>query len=222
MNIIIHKSLKKVIAAIFFVIFSFLAASPVNAHRVTVFAWAEGDTVFVESKFAGGKKVRQGEVTVYDTQKKQLLKGKTNDQGEFTFKVPKKTELIIVVSAGMGHQGEWTVPLEELEEIAETTEPAVVAKPSEEKTSEPVSTEPPTTAPGLSPEDIQSAMEKALDTKLKPVIKMLAKSQDRKPSFTDIFGGIGYIFGLMGIATYFNFRRKKEDSQTSEGVRKSP
>ncbi|MCP4104949.1 MAG: hypothetical protein GY749_05355 [Desulfobacteraceae bacterium] len=207
MNIIIHNPKKKVLPVIFFVIFSFLAASPANAHRLTVFAWAEGDTVFVESKFAGGRKVKQGEVTVYDTQKKQLVNGKTNDQGEFSFKIPEKTELLIVVSAGMGHQGEWTVSLEELGEIAETAGTSVIAEPSEKK-SEPAPV--PATTPDISSEAIQSAVEKALDKKLKPVIKMLVKSQDRKPSFTDIFGGIGYIFGLMGIAAYFNYTRKKD------------
>jgi hypothetical protein len=27
-----------------------------HAHRVSVFAWVEGDTVFVQSKFSGGRK----------------------------------------------------------------------------------------------------------------------------------------------------------------------
>ena len=29
---------------------------PVLAHKVIIFAWVEGDTVFTESKFAGGKR----------------------------------------------------------------------------------------------------------------------------------------------------------------------
>ena len=32
-----------------------LAAQPL-AHNVTVFAWVEGDTVHVESKFSGGRR----------------------------------------------------------------------------------------------------------------------------------------------------------------------
>lgn len=31
-----------------------------------------------------------------------------------------------------------------------------------------------------------------------------------KPGLNDIFGGIGYIFGLFGVAAYVSSRRKKE------------
>ena len=37
-----------------------------SAHRVNVFAWVEGDTIYVESKFAGGKKVTSGKIVVTD------------------------------------------------------------------------------------------------------------------------------------------------------------
>ena len=63
----------------------------VDAHRVNLFAWVEGDTVYVESKFSGGKKVKAGKIIVSDPQGTELLKGTTNENGEFSFKVPKKT-----------------------------------------------------------------------------------------------------------------------------------
>lgn len=213
----IYNTGKKLFILICFLIF-FLAAGTASAHKVVVFAWVEGGTVFMESKFAGGKKVKQGQVIVSDKQGNQLLSGKTSDQGEFSFKVPKKAELIITVSAGMGHQGEWTISLEELEETAtrQTNTIAIQERPGEktddktEKTDEKENHIQSAMTSGLSPDHIQSAMEKALDKKLKPVIKMLAESQNNKPSMTDIIGGIGYILGLMGIAAYFNFRRKKD------------
>ena len=40
---------------------------------------------------------------LYDT----LLK--TNEKGEFSFKLPKKAELKIVLLAGTGHRGEWNL-----------------------------------------------------------------------------------------------------------------
>ena len=45
--------------------------------------------------------------------------------------------------------------------------------------------------------------------KLKPVIKMLRESTNRGPTISEILGGIGYIFGLMGVGAYFHYRRKK-------------
>ncbi|MGD9362169.1 MAG: hypothetical protein PVH85_25095, partial [Desulfobacterales bacterium] len=65
-----------------------VAAQSASAHRVNVFAWVDGDTIHVESKFSGGKKVKTGKVVVMDPRSVELLSGFTNDQGEFSFKVP--------------------------------------------------------------------------------------------------------------------------------------
>jgi len=94
-----------------FVIISILCfrTGPSNAHGVYVFAWVAGDTVYVESKFSGGKKVNSGKIIVTDPRGAELLSGTTNDQGEFSFKVPKRTELKIVLLAGAGHRAEWTI-----------------------------------------------------------------------------------------------------------------
>ena len=39
-----------------------VAVQSASAHRVNVFAWVDGDTIHVESKFSGGKKVKTGKV----------------------------------------------------------------------------------------------------------------------------------------------------------------
>ena len=36
------------------------------AHKVTIFAWVEGDTVHTESKFSGGRVAKQAPIEVYD------------------------------------------------------------------------------------------------------------------------------------------------------------
>ena len=41
-----------------------VAVQSASAHRVNVFAWVDGDTIHVESKFSGGKKVKTGKVVV--------------------------------------------------------------------------------------------------------------------------------------------------------------
>ena len=82
------------------------------AHKVTVFAWVEGDTVHTESKFSGGRRARQATIEVYDDQDKRLLTGQTDDNGQFSFKIPEDSALRIVLHAGMGHQtsGAWIKP----------------------------------------------------------------------------------------------------------------
>jgi hypothetical protein len=98
-----------------FLFLLFLGLDHAEAHRVSLFAWVEGDTVYVESKFSGGKKVKAGKIIVTDPQGNELVKGTTNGQGEFSFKVPKKTDLKIVLLAGTGHRAEWIIPASEIE-----------------------------------------------------------------------------------------------------------
>jgi nickel transport protein len=59
-----------------------------------------------------------------------------------------------------------------------------------------------TTASPL-PAGFDKAIEKALDKKLAPVMRMLAEMQEQKVRLTDVLGGLGYIFGLVGVAAYF-------------------
>ena len=89
-----------------------------EAHRVILFAWVENGTVFVESKFNSGKKVKAGKIIVTDLQGSELVKGTTNEKGEFSFKLPQKTDLKIALIAGEGHRAEWTLTLAEIEEPA--------------------------------------------------------------------------------------------------------
>ena len=74
---------------------------------MNIFAWVEGDTVLVECKYPDGSKVHEGVIRVFDSAGKELLNGKTNTKGEFSFKVPKQDDLKIVLEAGMGHRAEW-------------------------------------------------------------------------------------------------------------------
>ena len=56
-------------------------------------------------------------------------------------------------------------------------------------------------------QDLEKIVEKVLDQKLKLINRMLAEIQQPAPSFRDIFGGIGYILGLVGVAASFRNRR---------------
>jgi nickel transport protein len=174
-----------------------------RAHKVSIFAWVESDTVYTLSKFSGGKKVKKGRIAVYDPEGKKLLDGLTDDQGEFAFNIPQKTALRVELAAGAGHKGYWLVPLEEIV--------GAPAQPIDGSTEKSVPDKPTAVDPASGGDDtrLQAAIEKALDKKLKPVMKLLAESKQAGPSLTEILGGIGYIIGLVGIAAYFKSRQRK-------------
>ncbi len=194
------------------------SSAPALAHKVMIFAWVEGDTVYTQSKFGRGRKAKDCTVVVYDKQGSQLLEGKTNEKGEFSFKIPKPDDLRVVLKASMGHMAEWKIPAEEISGQADvsggSTAEAMVEAAGQQAmdSSTDVNTGREQAAPaavGLSRKDIQALIDESLEKRLVPVVSMIADSMDRSPGLTEVIGGIGYIFGLVGVALYFANRRKK-------------
>jgi len=184
------------------------------AHKVTIFAWVEGDTVFTQSKFSGGRKAHNSTVVVYDKEGKQLLEGQTDENGEFSFKIPQMTDLKVALKASMGHLAEWKIPVEELAGgEAPSSKPAKVKQATANLPPESAAIQSQTTITesatmGLTEKEIKKIVDASLDKKLQPITHMLADSMDCGPGLTEIIGGIGYILGLVGVALYFANRRK--------------
>jgi nickel transport protein len=190
---------------IFFLAASFgliLALAPfAEAHKVYIYAWVEGDTVHTESYFSSQKKVQGGLVQVYDIKGEKLLEGRTGKAGEFFFNVPKKADLRIVVEAGMGHRSEYILKAEEFADVLDKGAEPARNEDDKEASFSPVAAD---------AEQIRAIVEEVLDARLKPIIRELAKGKREKgPGLTEVIGGIGYIFGLMGLVMYFKGRKKR-------------
>ncbi|MGB5991903.1 MAG: hypothetical protein WBG61_06210, partial [Desulfobacterales bacterium] len=186
----------------------------VSAHNVTVFAWVDGDTIHTQSKFSGGKRVKNAPILVYDFKDVLLLEGKTDENGMFSFKIPQKTALKIVLKASMGHLAVWKLRAEELGDAESKTaaQPTGVKAPlvtdsgsaGIEKNVDFLES----TKISLGRREIEEIINASLDKKLRPITEMLADTMNQKPGFTEIMGGIGYILGLVGIALYFANRKR--------------
>ena len=174
--------------------------SHVWAHKVNVFAWVEGDTVFVEGYFPGGKKSQDSLVEVFNPAGTKLLEGRTNEKGEFSFKIPERIDLTIVLTASMGHKNDFIVPASDFQEgeSASSTPPQVFAGRAEDTSAHPAD---------LS--QLEGMIDRALDRKLAPVMKLIRDTRKEGPTVTEIIGGIGYIVGLFGLVMYFKSRNKK-------------
>jgi nickel transport protein len=190
-------------------------ATPARAHRVIIFAYAEGDTIFTESKFIPNNPVRQGKIEVQDAKTGQtLLTGATNDQGKFSFKIPpeaiaQKMDLKIVVEAAMGHRGEWLLKAASYlpgDQAAGTPAPAAAA-------GAPSATAAPAPAPAKSgaidQQALEAALNRALERQLAPINEKLTDLTIHRTTLPDILGGLGYILGLFGVAAYFMSKRQK-------------
>ena len=93
--------MKKTLLGILLVLICCLASfSLAHAHKVTIFAWTEGETVHTESKFSGGKRVQGGKVEIFDSKGALLLDGLTDSNGKFSFKAPRIADMNIVLEQG--------------------------------------------------------------------------------------------------------------------------
>lgn len=183
------------------VIASFLV-SQAWAHKVNVFAWAEGDTVFVEGYYPGGRKAQNSLVEVFNPAGTKLLEGRTDDKGEFSFKAPEKTDLKIVLTAGMGHKNDFTLSAGDLGGTGSLPS-SVVAQEHPRRVEEPASV-------STDIHQLETIIDEALDRKLEPLSKLIRDSRKQGPTLTEIIGGIGYIFGLFGLVMYFKSRNRSK------------
>lgn len=181
----------------------FMQSSMAQAHGVHIFAWTEGDTIFTESYYSGNKKVADGIIRVYDLSGKELLTGNTNEKGEFSFKIPQRSDLRIVLEASMGHGAEYLFKLNESPAGSDTSTEGPETVKTEHAAPEPEI--------HTSRDEIRKIVEDAIDDRLKPLSRNIAELKKEKgPGITEIIGGIGYIFGLMGVVLYLRSRKRQD------------
>ena len=153
-----------------------VCAAPALAHKINVFAYAEGKTVTGRVYFSGGGKARGMEVKVIGPSGEQLGEVTTDDDGTFTFEAHASCDHMFVVETADGHAARYTVRADELS-AGEG-------------------------APGSSAVIRQIAL-----------LREQLEEQEHKRRLRDVLGGIGYIFGVAGVAFYFLGRRRNASGQ---------
>ena len=190
-------------------------ATPALAHRVLVFAFAEGDTIHTESKFVPNDPVRQGKILVLEAKTGQeLLTGQTDGQGKFSFKIPaaaaaQKMDLKIVAEAAMGHRGEWLLKADGYlpgAKVAAAPSPAAVLAPA----APPSPATSGSKAANVDQQALEAFLNKVLERELAPINEKLTELTIHRTSLSDILGGLGYIVGFFGLWAYLQSKRQRD------------
>ncbi len=177
------------------------------AHKVNLFAWAEGKTISGYVYFPGGGRAQNVSVRFEAPDGTLLGRTTTNGQGEFTFETSAVVAHHIVADLGDGHAAEYTLSAEELgvPETADSSAPEITE--ASEKASAPnavVESKAPVNSGGV----IQaSALEKIVAKQIVPLREQIERYENRV-RLHDILGGIGYLFGLAGVVFYINSRKR--------------
>lgn len=178
----------------------------IEAHKVNIFVYTEGDKVYTESYFNDGKPCMDSVIEVFSMDDTELMRGRTDKDGLFEFPLPQGSELRIVLNAGMGHRAEYTL------DIPGTGDQENYASKKDEIKDHTIGEE---KDKGTIPSDmnevrkmIEDTVDRSLEKHMRPLIRAVSKIEKDRVSLTEVFGGIGYIFGIMGIILYFKKREK--------------
>jgi nickel transport protein len=179
------------------------AATPftVMAHKIKVFATAQGDTITGYAYLSGGVRVKDAAVRIMAADDTLLGETVTDSSGSFLFQTKDPLDHRIIVDAGGGHVAEFTVKASELTGLtpSSTASPAVPVDDKPPSRSEEIT---------LSTTGLQAVMDKAVARQLRPLREQLDAYQ-AELRWRDVLGGIGYIIGIAGVAFYFLGRRQQ-------------
>lgn len=198
--------MKRPVLSLFLILASLVWTAPALAHKVNVFAYAEGGTIFTESFFVDGTPCRECRITAYDSEENVVAEGITDGEGLYSFAVTGSKDVTIVIEASMGHRNEITMTTAEKGDENVTvrkTEASVALSPGD-KTS-------------VSAGEIEEVVGRILEEKLKPIRGSIFRLQQymERPSLGQILGGIGWIVGLTGAYLWGASRRSRRgDTET--------
>jgi len=188
----------------------YLAPGAALAHKVSVYAMVEGDSVLAEAYFADGSPCRGAVVEVLDTSGKQLASAETDTLGRAAFARLRDDGLKFVLYAGMGHRDEFVLTAEELGGGAHAAagtpvvdEPGLAAGDGDGHSAR--------QAQAVSKAELVRQLEASLDRRLVPLetaLRRLERAQE-KADLKDAVAGVGFIVGLAGLWALLANRRKR-------------
>jgi nickel transport protein len=196
--------------------------SPIFAHGVNIFAYAEDGKIYTESYFSNGKGVINGKIEVFDNAGILVYEGYTDKNGGCIFNMPGTGDLKIVLDAGMGHSATYKLNAEELgdsyiqsdqdrsidEEPVNESYISVNEKDLEDQKGGNENSGADHYKSELSIEDIRKVVEEEVSKQIRPLSSSIARlKKDTGLSVSKVVAGIGYIMGLMGLFLYFKSKR---------------
>jgi nickel transport protein len=204
-----------------FLLLSMLGGSAL-AHKLQVFASAEGALISGSAYFAGGGAASGARIEIRDGEGALLAEILPDREGKFDYAASSPVDHLIRAITADGHDAEWRVAGDELgagfasaaapvggvgmPHRAETP-PATVAGSAPLAGSNPVITAAPLqTSPDPA---LEAAIERAIARQIRPLREQLKAAEDRV-LIQDILGGLGYILGLTGLALWWMARRPSD------------
>lgn len=189
--------------AVFLAIALVCTARVAQAHKINLFATAEGRKISGRAYFSRGEGAQNVKVEVTGPKGEKLAELRTDKEGKFEFTARFRCDHKFVVTTIDGHKASYTVTADELPEVLP---PLGDAAPT------PVAAPAPKIPAPAPPPDVEAMVERAVSRQIAPLRRDI-KAYQEKVRIHDVLGGLGYIFGLCGVAFYFLGTARKKAAQ---------
>ncbi|WP_372831533.1 hypothetical protein [Pontibacterium sp.] len=181
---------------------SLLCVNVALAHNVVGGVYAIGATIEGEAGFSNGDMAKAGTpVLITNAAGQTIAEVLTDEEGFFVFEATQHIDHHFKLDMSSGHVLEMILPADELPASLPGGTP--IASVQSNLTT-------PVSGSGLDAAALQQMVEKAVAKQVIPLRKELAAYKE-KAGFQDLLGGIGYIFGLVGLGIWL--RQRKQDKQ---------
>jgi nickel transport protein len=192
-----------------------------EAHKLKAFATAEGPLVSGYAYFTPGGRAQQADVTITGPGDVEVLKTGVNTQGEFHFVAKQRVDYTITVDGGDSHIAKFTIHADDLPDslpapadgkilpldppTETTTAVTADAAPPQAAEAAPSAGAPAVAANGLvavDPAVLRELIRESVAREVNPLREQLDAFQE-SVGWRDVVSGLGYIFGLCGVAYFF-------------------
>lgn len=203
---------RKILERFAIALFVILASGTAQAHKLKVFASATGPVIEGYAYFSPGGRAYQASVTVASEDGTVLDRLRTDNEGNFRFEAKRRIDYVVTVDGGDGHVASYTVSANDLPEtlpVQEGDSPAAGAK-----TAAPA-------GPAVDQTVLTALIEQSVARQIRPLREELDANQE-KIWWHDVLGGIGYIFGLCGLAFGLSSRRGRDAEAAKPALSATP
>lgn len=183
-------------------------AEPAHAHRLSVFAFADGTMITGSAYFSGGGAPDGAAVTVFGPDGSVLGQTTTDAEGEFSLPLERRVDHRITVETEDGHAAEFVIAAGELP-VDLPGDDDIAAQPATDMAAAAAAVPDAPPAGSLVDEAaLEALVSRAVQQQVRPLREQLSAYTDAV-RFQEIIGGIGYIVGIFGLAAFMLSRRRR-------------
>ena len=204
----------RVISILFALLFTIASA---QAHGVKLFAYQEADDIVGQAYFTGGGPAINCQLVLQDETQKAVLQAHTDDVGKFRLPLPSGLagKYTLILDAGPGHRAMIDLQLNILQSSSNIGEHAplisenslqLTEAPKPELSDLPVNKDHPAYSINATHQKLLDLESRIVDLSRQVNALNAVCQQDVGIALEKIISGLGYILGLLGLATYMRCR----------------